>query len=248
MDALVMCGGEGSRLDAHVEKPQLEIGGVAMVDRVLGALTGSQVETVYVATSPNAPATREHLQAVSQSRDVQLPNGTQRDQPAVTLLETPGSGYVDDLLVALESDAPSSSTPVLTVAADVPLLGSDVVDRVLDRYRRLTGDASVRGRHRTDRRGDEWSGREGNSSSEAPIGQPSLTVCVPTSLKRRLGFTVETTLEERPHLAPTGVNVVGDTDSMTVTSYDARLAANVNRLSDARAATALLGDGGDLCG
>ncbi|TYL36057.1 cobalamin biosynthesis protein CobY [Natronococcus pandeyae] len=65
----------------------------------------------------------------------------------------------------------------------------------------------------------------------------SLTVSVPVALKRRLGVSVDTRLESAPHLAPTGVNVVGSSEeSMTHVSYDPRLAVNVNRLEDARIA------------
>ncbi|WP_306060147.1 NTP transferase domain-containing protein [Natronococcus wangiae] len=65
----------------------------------------------------------------------------------------------------------------------------------------------------------------------------SRTICVPVALKRRLGVGVDTRLESAPHLAPTGVNVVGSSEeSMTRVSYDPRLAVNVNRLEDARIA------------
>ncbi|WP_135303243.1 NTP transferase domain-containing protein [Haloarcula amylovorans] len=104
-----MCGGRGTRLDADREKPLFEVGGVPMVDRVRGALDASGVERVYAATSPNAPATRAHL-----------------DVPCI---ETPGEGYVADLDSALTDDR--LTTPVLTVAADLPLLDGEILDRVL---------------------------------------------------------------------------------------------------------------------
>ena len=72
-------------------------------------------------------------------------------------------------------------------------------------------------------------------------GSDTLTVCVPATLKRQLGVTVDTT---RAHggreLAPTGLNVVGEDDTETIrVSYDARLAVNVNRSDDAAVADAL---------
>ena len=112
MDALVMCGGKGTRLDADAEKPLFEVGGEAMVDRVLAALEASRVEQVYAVVSPHAPETAAHL-----------------DCPVV---ETPGEGYVADLTAALEDDRVDE--PVLTVAADLPLLDGAVVDSVLDDY------------------------------------------------------------------------------------------------------------------
>ncbi|WIV68650.1 NTP transferase domain-containing protein [Natrialbaceae archaeon AArc-T1-2] len=180
-----MCGGLGTRLESDREKPLHPICGTPMVERVLAALEGSRIERIYAAVSPHAPATRAHLE-----REV---------DGSASILETPGEGYVADLTAALESDA--LEPPVLTVAADLPLLASAAVDRLLARHE--TG---------------------------------STTVCVPVALKRRLGVSVDTTLS--PHLAPTGVNVVGapNTQDMTHVSYDSRLAINVNRIEDTRVA------------
>lgn len=113
-----MCGGKGTRLDAPVEKPLFEVGGRPMVDRVRDALDASRIETTYVAVSPHVPDTRRHLNDVQQIR-------------------TAGEGYVSDLGAALDE----VGTPVLTVAADLPLLDGAVVDRVLDA---AAGSTSVR--------------------------------------------------------------------------------------------------------
>jgi adenosylcobinamide-phosphate guanylyltransferase len=83
-----------------------------MIDHVLTALDGSRVEEVSVVTTPATPATREHVET--------------------PVIETPGDGYVEDLDAALAHDR--IGEPVLTVAADVPLLSSEVVDRVLAAY------------------------------------------------------------------------------------------------------------------
>ncbi|MCT9095634.1 NTP transferase domain-containing protein [Haloarchaeobius sp. HME9146] len=178
-----MCGGRGTRLGSETEKPLYPIAGTPMVDRVVAALAGSRVETVYAAVSPHAPETREHLS-----------NAAIEGKP-LSLVQTPGDGYVADLQAALAT----VDTPVLTVAADLPLLAPVLVDRVLDRF----------------------AAGEGHS----------LTVVVPAELKRALGASCDT---EFDGYAPTGVNVVADSDSETMyTSYDARLAVNVNRQSDA---------------
>jgi len=206
-----MCGGPGTRLNADVEKPLFEIGDEPMVDRVRRALAGSRVDRTHAVVSPHTPDTRDHL-------DGTLP-----------LIETPGEGYVADLDAALDR----VETPVLTVAADLPLLDTAVVDRVLDAH---------------DRRGSTG----------------SMTVAVPATLKDRLGTSCDTVVsaEDVPaafddrrgtgmggngkedgfgcDLAPTGVNVVADAQEDTMyLSYDARLAVNVNRQSDAALAEAL---------
>ncbi|GAA0267533.1 NTP transferase domain-containing protein [Halobacterium noricense] len=119
MDALLMCGGRGTRLDSDVEKPLFVISGRPMVDYVRDALAESRVETTHAVVSPHAPETRAHLRG-------ELP-----------VIETAGEGYVADLTTALDA----VETPVLTVAADLPLLDGDVVNTVLDA---ADGSTSVR--------------------------------------------------------------------------------------------------------
>lgn len=180
MDAVIMCGGAGTRLDAPVEKPLYEIQGEAMVDSVLDALEGSSCEEILAAVSPQTPNTRFHLDGRCRT------------------IETPGDGYVADLQRALES----VSTPVLTVAADLPLVSADLIDRVI----------------------------------EAQSGDESLTVVVPSALKRRLGVSISTDRQ----VAPTGCNVVGASDAVrTYCSWDVRLAVNVNTTEDAAVAAEL---------
>lgn len=113
-----MCGGRGTRLDAAVEKPLYEVGGVPMVDRVADALAKSRIETTYAIVSPHTPATHAHLED---------------DLPVV---ETAGEGYVSDLATAMEQ----VTEPALTVVADLPLLSSDAVDHVIDAVARVTPD------------------------------------------------------------------------------------------------------------
>jgi adenosylcobinamide-phosphate guanylyltransferase len=183
MDALLMCGGRGTRLDAPVEKPRYEIAGRAMVDRVQQALADSRVETAYAVVSSHTPETAAHVSCPT--------------------IETPGEGYVVDLQTALDHDA--ISTPVLTVAADLPLLDETIVDRVLD----------------------------------AHVAGP-LTVCVPASLKRALGVSADEASADG--LVPAGINVVAEGTERRMRLADARVAVNVNHLSDARVAAALCHD------
>ncbi|MFB6298456.1 MAG: NTP transferase domain-containing protein [Salinirussus sp.] len=105
-----MCGGRGTRLDADVEKPLLAVDGSPMVERVRTALADSRVDRAYAVTAPHAPET---------AAAVDLPR-----------IRTPGEGYVPDLRAALSDDR--VETPVLTVAADLPLLDGPAVDAVLD--------------------------------------------------------------------------------------------------------------------
>jgi adenosylcobinamide-phosphate guanylyltransferase len=232
MDAVVMCGGEGSRLRSggiSTEKPLVTVGGRPMLDRINAALAESRVDTVYAAVSPAAPEARKHARDLS-----------------CTVVETPGEGYVADLDHVLAD----VDRPVLTVAADLPLLTAAVVNRILA----VAEDA--RGRH--DRAVDPARDPD-EYAVESPNGVPSLAVCVPVALKRRLGASVDTTIPsdaidpgsvlpellsstaaaQAPELAPAGVNVVAGETERTWVSYDARLAVNVNRPADLDLAEAL---------
>jgi len=107
----------------------------------------------------------------------------------------------------------SSVAPAVTVAADLPLLAPEHVERALDARR------------------DATAGRDGDDAAV------SLSVVVPVALKERLGASVERAFDG---LAPTGLNVVDTGDDSMYTTYDARLAVNVNRLEDAAVAEGLL--------
>jgi len=112
MDALVMAGGRGTRLATDREKPLYRVGGRPMIDRVIDALEESALEGITVATTAETPETHTHV-----------------DVPTI---ETAGEGYVADLDKALAGDR--LDQPVLTVAADLPLLTGALVDRVLDTH------------------------------------------------------------------------------------------------------------------
>jgi len=113
-----MCGGRGTRLDASTEKPLHEIRGRSLVDRVLDALAASRLDDVYAVTSPHTPDTRRYLE----------------NRWGDSIIDAPGDGYVEDLQYALDALDVDEASPVLTVAADLPLLAGDATDRVLDVY------------------------------------------------------------------------------------------------------------------
>jgi adenosylcobinamide-phosphate guanylyltransferase len=189
VDALLMCGGEGTRLDATVEKPLYPIAGEPMVERVRAALAGSRVDRTFAVTSPATPETARYLDCLA--------------------IGTPGEGYIADLNAALADER--LSPPVLTVAADLPALDAAAVDAVLE------------------------------------VAAGALTVVVPTGRKRALGFSVDAATRHHGTLVvPSGVNVVaggeGEPGNIVLTR-DPRLAANVNRPGDARAAEWLLSGG-----
>ncbi|MFC6871875.1 NTP transferase domain-containing protein [Halobellus marinus] len=227
-----MCGGRGTRLregvgggsesgdsegdggaewreaekPTDVEKPLVEVAGQSMLSRVVQALRGSRIGesgTVHAVVSPQAPQTAER------ARDLSL-----------SIVETPGDGYVSDLGTALDA----VGRPALTVPADLPLLAPEHVD-----------DAIARAHVGTPAKGP--------LPTESGNADPtSLTVCVPAALKRRLGASVDTAFEhDGRDVAPTGLNVVAGDDDTVALTYDARLAVNVNRPADRALAEALCG-------
>jgi adenosylcobinamide-phosphate guanylyltransferase len=243
-----MCGGRGTRLggengtDADLpEKPLVEVRGTAMIDRVLAALLGSRVETIHPVVSPHTPATRSHLTTVfdGDARGDGLgrpddPNDTDTDRvdaSPVAILDAPGEGYVADLDYTLDRISP----PVLTVACDLALLSSALIDRALDRAGGTRASLAVYVPAALKRQlgvstDTTWTqgGRE-----LAPTG---LNVVTSES------GTTETEPDEDCSIEATGAESDTETratDEATWVSYDARLAVNVNRPSDLVVAEAL---------
>ncbi|MFB6220069.1 MAG: NTP transferase domain-containing protein [Halolamina sp.] len=194
MNALVMCGGRGTRLDTETEKPLSEVAGTPMVDRVLdGLAAAASVDDIFAAVSSNTPETATYL----------------TDEPRVQVVETPGEGYVADLGTALDVAGPVA----VTVAADLPLLAGQPVDRAI---------AAATG---------------GGGESEAV---DSVAVQVPARLKQQLGVSADEGATDDDWL-PTGLNVVGTASERTRRTWDARLAVNVNYERDRAVAEALAG-------
>lgn len=127
MDALVMAGGKGIRMGGG-EKPMMPLLGKPMISYVLDALYGScSINKIHVAVSPDVPMTTEYVK-----KDEKL-----------SLVMTPGSGYIEDMGYALR--ALGLFEPVLVVAADLPLLRGDIIDLVVSMYKKCGKEAlSVR--------------------------------------------------------------------------------------------------------
>jgi adenosylcobinamide-phosphate guanylyltransferase len=129
MDAVVMAGGRGSRIGGG-EKPMALLNGNPLLDYVLKALlTSHSVGRAYVAVSPNVPLTADHVRGYSDER--------------VAVVMTPGLGYVED--TAYAARALGIYEPFLVVSADLPLITSNVIDRVFSEYAKCGKEAlSVR--------------------------------------------------------------------------------------------------------
>jgi adenosylcobinamide-phosphate guanylyltransferase len=109
-----MCGGRASRMQQQggMEKPLLQVDGVAMVERVILALASSdRFDRIVAAVSPNTPKTNEFLKS-----------------KGIEIIETAGNGYSKDLSYVLSKLKPQK---VMTVPGDIPLLKSQIVNEIL---------------------------------------------------------------------------------------------------------------------
>lgn len=114
--ALIMAGGKGARMRATDEKPLLKVGGRPMIEHVIQALRESKrVDRIVVAVSRNTPDTARR------ARELNL-----------AILQTSGDDYISDLRYAIRKLGVSD---VLTVAADVPFVTGELVDRAVGKYR-----------------------------------------------------------------------------------------------------------------
>ena len=115
--ALVMAGGQGTRMKRPKEKPLLKVGDKPMIEHILNALTSaSKVDEIVVAVSKHTPKTARTVKQFS-----------------AKVLETPGKDFVSDTKYAVKKLKLST---VVTVSADLPLLSGEMVDKVIESYDR----------------------------------------------------------------------------------------------------------------
>lgn len=110
-----MCGGRASRMQqqAGMEKPLLRVDGVAMVERVISALSSSdRFDRIVAAVSPNTPETNKFLES-----------------KGIETIETAGEGYSQDLSYLLSILKPQK---VVAVPGDIPLLNSQIVNEIIN--------------------------------------------------------------------------------------------------------------------
>jgi adenosylcobinamide-phosphate guanylyltransferase len=115
--ALVMAGGKGTRMLIREEKPLIKVCGKPVIEYVIAALkTAKKIDSIIVATSACTPKTAKYL------------SGFQ-----VKVVETPGTDYVSDMGYASQN---LKLDVFLAIAADLPLVTSEVLDTIVERYER----------------------------------------------------------------------------------------------------------------
>ncbi len=96
----------------------VQLMGRPLIDRVVSALLDSSVERVLVAATASVPETIRWA-----------------DEEGVEVVETPGEGYVPDMIFAVERA--EITEPVMIVMADLPLLRGDIIDEIIEVYEKV---------------------------------------------------------------------------------------------------------------
>jgi adenosylcobinamide-phosphate guanylyltransferase len=123
MDAVIMAGGMGRRLGKD-EKPLTMLFGKPMIAYVLSALQGSKnVDSISIATSPKVEKTVMWLSDyISEYSNIKI-------------IQTPGEGFVNDMILTVEKAGISGQ--VLIIMADLPLVTSELIDRIIEKYQEV---------------------------------------------------------------------------------------------------------------
>lgn len=127
--ALVMAGGKGTRMKFDLEKPLTILRGKPLIQYVLEALQdSSMVDKIVVATSSQTPQTTLFVEDI-------VPNSS-----AISVLNTSGAGYIEDLSHALSLDDFKDEI-ILTITSDLPLITGKIIDQVLEEYQKSSKPA-----------------------------------------------------------------------------------------------------------
>jgi len=117
LDALVMAGGKGSRLNRG-EKPLVRLFGRPLIEFVVSCLTDSLAVSegrILVATTNNVPLTSRW----ARERELEV-------------VETAGKGFVPDMVEAINQAGVKE--PILVIMADLPLVTPDLIDQIIEIY------------------------------------------------------------------------------------------------------------------
>jgi adenosylcobinamide-phosphate guanylyltransferase len=113
MLALIMAGGEGSRL-CMGEKPLVNVSGSPMIAHVIQAFHESGCKVVVVA-SGKTPMTQNWCRATG-----------------IDLFQAPGEGYIEDMVTAVTSL--DEAAPLFVSVSDLPCLTPEIVNVIHDSY------------------------------------------------------------------------------------------------------------------
>ena len=115
--AVVMAGGKGTRMGLSSEKPLIQVGGKPAIEHVIESLQAAKkVDSIVVAVTDFAPKTMDFVSKFP-----------------VKIVKTPGKEYIFDMQYVVKK---LKLETVLTIAADLPLITSEIIDRIAEDYER----------------------------------------------------------------------------------------------------------------
>jgi adenosylcobinamide-phosphate guanylyltransferase len=115
VSALIMAGGKGTRMGAQEEKPLIKVSGKPVIQYVLEALKNAKkIDKIYVAVTERTPKTAKFIEKFN-----------------VQVVMTPGQNYVSDMGYATQT---VKLGKFLAIAADLPLVTGEILDRIVERY------------------------------------------------------------------------------------------------------------------
>jgi len=113
MIAIVMAGGQGTRMDSKEEKLMLTYK-KNIILHVIDALKKSNCfSRIIAAVSPHSPRTKKLLENLG-----------------IELFDTPGVGYVEDLFLILKN----LDDYALVISGDMPLLDGEIIRGIINQY------------------------------------------------------------------------------------------------------------------
>ena len=113
MHALIMAGGEGSRLDRG-EKPLILVRGKPMIAYVIDAFSAAGIVPV-VAASPKTPMTMNWCRA-----------------QGIAFCKAEGRGYVEDMISAVQTL--DDQHPLFVCVSDIPCITTRIIQHIADSY------------------------------------------------------------------------------------------------------------------
>jgi adenosylcobinamide-phosphate guanylyltransferase len=113
MHALIMAGGEGTRLDRG-EKPLILVRGKPMIAYVIDAFSAAGIVPV-VAVSPKTPMTTNWCRA-----------------QGIVFCKTEGRGYVEDMISAVQTL--DDQHPLFVCVSDIPCISTRIIQQIADSY------------------------------------------------------------------------------------------------------------------
>src|SRR4030066_2161498 len=112
-----MAGGKGRRMGLSGEKPLFEVGGKPAIAHVIESLQAAKkVDSIVIAITDYAPKTANFVSKFP-----------------VKVVKTPGKDYIFDMQYVVKK---LGLEKVLIIAADLPLITSEIIDSIVEDYER----------------------------------------------------------------------------------------------------------------